>query len=326
MSLFSRNKAPVEPVRADEVPFESLRRSPRSSARKARAASSRASSPGVDGSGADAAAPLDPAHAAKTRARRRLIGAIALALAAVVFVPMLFDRSQVPPVDDIAVQIPGRDTPFEGRRGVPDPNAGPLQPSSSLLSPAPSPATPNAAAPGAPTNAGAEVAHPPLASVEASKPIMSAKTANVKPAPEPSSEKPVPKAAEKHVEKVNEKAAEKKMEKSGEKVGAATAVAQGDDPRALAALEGKALPHATVEPASGKGFAVQIAAFSAPDKAKHMRDQLNVNGLKAYTESLSTPQGQRTRVRLGPFPSREAAERARQKLRAMKLDGSIVTL
>jgi phytoene desaturase len=55
-----------------------------------------------------------------------------------------------------------------------------------------------------------------------------------------------------------------------------------------------------------------------------LRDQLVGNGLKSYTESVSTPQGLRTRVRLGPFTSREAADRARQKLKTMKLDGSVV--
>ena len=276
----------------------------------------------------DAAAPLDPAQSAKTRARRRLIGAIALALAAVVFVPMLFDRTQVPPTNDIAVQIPDRDTPFEGRRGVPDPSKGPLRPSSSLPAPSSSSSpssTTTDASPGAPTSAPTDVAPPPAASVDASRPAMSTDTAGdkaVEKMPDKSAGKPVPKAAE----KVSEKNAEKANEKANEKGNASSSATQGDDPRALAALEGKPVGHASSESASGKGFAVQIAAFSAADKARNMRDQLNANGLKAYTEPLSTPQGLRTRVRLGPFPSREAAERARQKLRTMKLDGSVVTL
>ncbi len=249
----------------------------------------------------DAAAPLDPTQAAKTRARRRLIGAIALALAAVVFVPMLFDRTPVAPSDDIAVQIPDRDTPFEGRRGVlrdgADAGKGPLRPSSALPSPAASPAV------GQPASTHVDVAPAPVASVDASKssPVVVNESSN---------EKPVQKA----------------VEKSGEKGIPSSSAAQGDDPRALAALEGKAVPQAASESASGKGFAVQIAAFSIADKAKNLRDQLNASGLKAYTEPLSTPQGLRTRVRLGPFASREAAERARQRLRTMKLDGSVVTL
>ncbi len=302
MSLFSRNKDPVEPARADDVPFESLRRSPRSSGRGASAARVAADAD------ADAAAPLDPAHAAKTRARRRLIGAIALALAAIVFVPMLFDRTPVAPADDIAVQIPDRDTPFEGRRGVPrdstDASKGPLRPSSAV--PAPSP-----------TNASTEVGAPAGTPVDASKPAVSKETA---------SEKPAEKTSEKSAEKSMPKAVEKSAEKASEKGTGTSTTTQADDPRALAALEGKPVTHAATEAASGKGFAVQIAAYSVADKARNMRDRLTENGLKAYIEPLSTPQGTRTRVRLGPFASREAAERAREKLKTMKLDGAIVTL
>lgn len=315
MSFFSRNQDPVEPARADEVPFESLRPSPRTAARSSRRSSNRSSNttratiePLADDT-ADGAAPLDPAQAEKARARRRLIGAIALALAAVVFVPMLFDRTQQPlPADDIAVQIPDRDAPFEGRRSVPrdiprdipDAGKGPLRPSGSL--PTVTPGSGLGASPGASTNANTGVASPPIASVETSKPSSTSEAA---------SEKSVAKATEKNVDKPAEKS---------------NTPLQSDDPRALAALEGKPVPQGSAESVSGKGFAVQIAAFSVADKARSMRDQLNANGLKAYTEPLSTPQGLRTRVRLGPFASREAAERARQKLRTMKLDGSVVTL
>ena len=104
----------------------------------------------------------------------------------------------------------------------------------------------------------------------------------------------------------------------------APAAPSSDDPRAVAALEGRT--GAAPDPAVGKNFAVQIAAFSAADKARGLRDTLTANGLRSYTEAVTTPQGQRTRVRLGPFPSREAADRAKQKLKTMKLDGSVVAL
>ena len=295
MSFFSRNKDPVEPALADDVPFESLRRTPRGSSYASRRAAIDANSDD------DSGAPLDPAQAAKTRGRRRLIGAIALALAAVVFVPMMFDRAQTPPADDITVQIPDRDTPFEGRRSVPrdssDASKTPLRPSSPLPI-----VTPSATPPAAP-GAANDLAAPSAAALDASKAAPPA----THDAPV---EKPVSKAAEK-----NDKPAEK-----------SSITSQGDDPLLTAALEGKLQPRLSTEAASGKGFAVQIAAFSVADKAKTMRDQLSANGLKAYTEPLSTSQGLRTRVRLGPFASREAAERARQKLKTMKLDGAIVPL
>lgn len=302
--FFSRKSVAPGPPR-DDVPFESLRRSPRNT-RKPRMV--------VGDASADPAAPLDPTSASRARARRRLIGAVALALAAIVFVPMLFDRSPPSPPDDIALQIPDKDSPFEGRRGVPDPARGPLRATTPLATvPAPG---------GASTTTEST---PPDGQGKVEPQVV----------PEPPAEPPVmlPRPAP----KANEKASEKLSEKAAEKASPSTTAAEkpidkprppsgaSDDPRAIAALEGRTDP-APSSDTSGKTFAVQIAAFSAADKARGLRDQLVSNGLKSYTESVATPQGLRTRVRLGPFASREAADRARQKLKTMKLDGSVVAL
>jgi DedD protein len=52
---------------------------------------------------------LDPTLPEKQRARRRLIGAIALVVAAVVILPMVLDSHPKPITGDIAIQIPNRD-------------------------------------------------------------------------------------------------------------------------------------------------------------------------------------------------------------------------
>ena len=291
MGLFSRNKEAADVLRGDDVPFEALKRSPRG-ARKARG-------------NIDPPPPLDPADAAKSRARHRLIGAVALALAAIVFVPMLFDRTPVATTDDISLQIPDRDSPFEGRRGVPDPTRGPLKASSEL------PVVP-------PSQNPAPVASAPSVPVEAAvpdRPVASRDTKSVEPADAP---RPADKPS------VAKTVAEKPVEKPADRPTSAT---PADDPKALAALAGKsATSGAATESTGSRTFAVQIAAYSAADKARAMRDQLVANGMRAYVESVSTTQGLRTRVRLGPFASREAADAARQKLKTMKLDGSVVPL
>ncbi|MEJ2767887.1 SPOR domain-containing protein [Mycetohabitans sp. B46] len=51
---------------------------------------------------------LDPTLPEKQRARRRLVGAIALVMAAVVALPMILDSQPKPFTDDIAIQIPAR--------------------------------------------------------------------------------------------------------------------------------------------------------------------------------------------------------------------------
>lgn len=51
---------------------------------------------------------LDPTLPEKQRARRRLVGAIALVVAAVIVLPMVLDSHPKPVTDDIAIDIPNR--------------------------------------------------------------------------------------------------------------------------------------------------------------------------------------------------------------------------
>jgi DedD protein len=299
MGLFSRDKEALGTTRGSDVPFDPLKRSPRAT-RRPRST--------LDGN-PDGPPALDPTQTAKTRARHRLIGAVVLATAAVVFVPMLFDRAPVATSDDMALQIPDRDTPFEGRRGVPDGARGPLKASSDL--PAPTPAAAPAPEPVKP------VVEPPAQKTEAApdsnRDVASATTEAKATEEPPVVAKAEPRAAE-------PKPAPPKIVAEPEKPKAAPT----DDPKALAALAGKGASPA--DAGSGRGYAVQIAAYSSPEKAKSMRDELVAKGLKSYTESVSTSQGVRIRVRLGPYASHDAADQARQKLKTMKLDGSVVPL
>jgi DedD protein len=60
---------------------------------------------------------LDPTLPEKQRARRRLVGAIALVIAAVVVLPMILDTHPKPVTDDIAINIPSRPAPKLPARG-----------------------------------------------------------------------------------------------------------------------------------------------------------------------------------------------------------------
>ena len=62
----------------------------------------------------------------KKRARRRLVGAAALVLLAVVFLPMVLDKEPKPVGQDIAIRIPSQEnTPFNPQSAVPPPVAAP---------------------------------------------------------------------------------------------------------------------------------------------------------------------------------------------------------
>lgn len=73
-------------------------------------------------------------------------------------------------------------------------------------------------------------------------------------------------------------------------------------------------------------FAVQVGAFANAGSARAQADKARKAGVRVYTEAVKTAQGERTRVRVGPFTSREAADQARTRLKAIGIDSSVVPL
>ncbi len=75
-------------------------------------------------------------------------------------------------------------------------------------------------------------------------------------------------------------------------------------------------------PQSGtkEAFMVPLGAFTNSDNAKQVQDKAASAGVKSYTERVRLAQGEQTRVRAGPFTSREAAEKARERLKALGLE------
>lgn len=73
-------------------------------------------------------------------------------------------------------------------------------------------------------------------------------------------------------------------------------------------------------------FAVQLGAFANAGSARAQADKARKAGVRVYTETVQTAQGPRTRVRAGPFATREAADQARARLKLIGLDSSVVTL
>ena len=164
----------------------------------------------------------------RRRGRRRLIGAIAIAVLLVVFVPMILDSENRAPRGGPSTDIPNKD------------KAAPLPPASAPLIP-PKPL-------------------PPVA-----------------PAPEKAAPAPVKPAA--------------------------------------------AAPSPRLE-----GFAVQVGAFKDEEKLKEARERLAAAGVPHYTERRDTAGGGLTRLRAGPFPTREAADAALAKIKLNALDGQVVPL
>jgi DedD protein len=75
-----------------------------------------------------------------------------------------------------------------------------------------------------------------------------------------------------------------------------------------------------------EGFAVQVGAFRDEAKLAQAREKLTAAKIVHYTERLEVKSGPLTRLRAGPFPTREAAESALATLKRAALDGKVVTL
>jgi DedD protein len=130
--------------------------------------------------------------------------------------------------------------------------------------------------------------------------------------------KAVPKPAEKKVEekKAEQPPAEAKAEKKAEKKAAEKAILSKPAPAKPPPAE-RARAEAAL---AGAEYVVQVGVFADPAAAV---DMLKAAKLPYYTEALKD---NLTRVRAGPFPSKEAAEKARERLKGLGLEpGSVTT-
>ena len=77
-------------------------------------------------------------------------------------------------------------------------------------------------------------------------------------------------------------------------------------------------------PANGEQWVVQLGAYREPANVRNLTTKLKQQGYNFYTEALPAPDGsERTRVRAGPFPSKEAAEAARERIKRLGVDGLV---
>ncbi|WP_317202842.1 SPOR domain-containing protein [Janthinobacterium sp.] len=321
----------------------------------AKARSKRASNAGAGAAPRRAAKEAaDPVLPEKKRARRRLMGAIALALGVAVGLPMLLDSEPKPLASDIAFQIPSKDKPAAAHAA---PAAAPsssvaasaaLDQSEEIVTAAE--ARPKPAAPIAPVPAAApQVAEvrtytepkPEAPAKVAAKPdtksdelkAHEAKLAEARAREAKLAEAKVREAREAREAKLLEakaaheaKLAEAKAAHEAKPVEAKPAAkpaqSADDATRALSILEGKAAAK-PAEAAAGR-FVVQVAALATQDKVDELQEKLRDAGIHSFTQKVPTPAGERIRVRVGPFGSREDAEKARAKLNKLGLGGSLV--
>jgi DedD protein len=71
---------------------------------------------------------------------------------------------------------------------------------------------------------------------------------------------------------------------------------------------------------------VQLIAVRDPNAAKQAFEKARSLKFSAYTEKVSVPNGVVTRVRVGPYDSKQAAENARAKLAQAGFEAKVITL
>ena len=100
-----------------------------------------------------------------------------------------------------------------------------------------------------------------------------------------------------------------------------------DAARAQALLDGR--PSSDRKPdaaAGGARFIVQVGAYADGKAAQDVRAKVERMGLKTYTQAVDTADGKRIRVRVGPFNSRDEADKVAAKVRGGGLSSAVLTL
>jgi DedD protein len=215
----------------------------------------------------------------KKRARRRLVGAIALALVAAIVLPMMMEQRPQTAAPDIQVSIPERDADGALSRPIAARDAEP------------------AVVDAEPEIVPAPVEQPPAAGAVPEPEPPPLPPAAVAPKPEPA-----PKADPKPAARPEPKPKPAAVAKSADEAEAA---------RVRAILRGETPPPLASATPSSASFLLQIGAFSDGARAASIAAALKKAGIGAYTEKA----GSVTRVRIGPFASRDAAEREAMRVR-----------
>jgi DedD protein len=215
----------------------------------------------------------------KRRARRRLVGAVVLALAAAVVLPMLLESDPKPLGNDVSIQIPPIDQGKFVTSLPPDKGGKPNPPAD----------TPPAAPPAGADN-GAPAPDRTLAAAE--QRVLGQSGASRQPAI----------------------------------MSSAPEAMRPQTPVAAAAGASPATPRSESAPTTAGGsLFVQVAALADSKAAADLAAKLVAAGFPAHVEPIATRQGPVQRVRVGAYPSREAADVALANIKAAGYGNAIVT-
>ncbi len=281
----------------------------------------------------------------RKRARRRLVGAVAMTLLAVIVLwnvvdskpqqdmhpesveivaaggaPLKSAAAKVPPAEEQTMPMPVEPVSPVPAKPVATPPPKPAVVAEAAVAPvkpAPRAETPKPEAHPAP----AKEPKPATASKSEDK------KADSKPVSEPKADpKPTPKAEAKPVPKAESKPEPKSESRPERKSDPAAILAgkfDGDAEPTKVKSEAKAADKP--KPAEKGGhFVIQVAALADPDKARELKQKLSSAGVSAQLSKVQTSKGEVSRVRVGPFSSQDDARAALARINKAGVSGIVV--
>ena len=233
----------------------------------------------------------DQALELKKRARRRLVGAIALVLLMIIILPMIIKDRAVPetPKEEILISMPSSEAAASGTEVVVPNSAVTLTPESLPQ------AVANPTVEEPVTTLPESVATPVEAVVIKSEAVKPAEAKTITQQP------------------IETKQAEIKQQEA--------------KPVEVKQAEVKSVDaKSTDTKSSAKGdFTIQIGVYSDPANVAQLQAKLKTAGFNSRTEKISTPKGEKIRLRLGKYSSRQEAADALASLNSNGMTGMVIT-
>jgi len=231
----------------------------------------------------------------KKRARRRLVGSAALALAAAIVLPMVMDHEPRPPSQDVQIRIPSQEGSNFTSRVITGKGPAPSQPVAGVIAEESAPPIVDESARSRPdADTASPVFKPGEELIPPPKKTDAPKQELVRPEPRKAESKPdanKPDVKQKEREREKEKEKDKAREKAHAEADRAKALLAGASPK---------------DEATDKAHLVSLGAYREAGNVAILRAKLKAEGYSSYTETV----GDKVRVRAGPFPNKAAADKA----------------
>jgi len=241
--------------------------------------------------------PNDLELALKKRARRRLVGAIALVLFMVIVLPMVLqDRAALAPQEAIKITMP--DDVVSQQAPKVEANVTPVEPHVEI-------ATANESAISEPIKSESATVN------EIDKPVQSESAKVVTGEKKAEDKKPVKKA---EVTATDTKKSDVKLSEP-----------KAPEVKKPEVKEPEAKTEVKPATTNGETFTIQVGVFSDMANVKQLQARLKQAGLDSHTENITTPKGEKIRLRAGRFNSRQEAAYALTKLQAADLTGMVIS-